>query len=907
MWSFIRTMSLAALVVATGDRAVAQKEPTKEFVPGQIIVGFKSPSDAETAVKELQTAQASGDVLRSSDGAEPSIVKVERLDATSARAQSPLPEQNEQIVLEQQLDDLLAAQDLQSALPLAERIVSVAEENSGTGSEPYGRAIFNLAGLYGLNNLEKATSLFIQSVEIFEKSIPERPSEFFVVLLPAMDFLMQEAGRDDLARPILERISVVYERRDEVLLEQRTAVYRRLAYIYIKSGDQHALAKTSRRVKELRALHEKLVAMLDQEQALFQESVGQNQFARALLSARSLAGIARRLYGISSEQYVRAISNVGAIHERMLDYNDAFVWIERALNVARQGQLANSHVHADLLDNSARLLLQRLRYSEAEEMYRQEYDVSRILDGPNHPNTARVLSDLGQVLLQQGKVGAAIEMHSKALDFYENALGPDHPLVGFVLNNLGQDLRFYGRFRESEERLKRSIDILRAARGPTHNETVTAMRNLGTLYISQGSFEEAAALFQSAIDTKGRANGPSDFDHALAWMGLGEAQVARGNDEKALAAFTRALEIYDRQGLDLNINSAAARVSIARIHFRNGDLERAERLVRQSLQEFEAHLGPNHLNVADALEDLGNILRAGRRYEEADAAYQRCLTIRSDAFGLVNPRTASILHRQAAVAFELAQIDRALVLSGRAVDIVKQLIRLNYDKRQGRAAYDNDMLADVFHTHLDVLWAAATSGKLDWDNASRFGLEVAELAGRWASARAIAQMSERFTSNEPGAAAAVRRWQDLVAQSTALDHALVTEWNQGGKQRSQREAYLRAAIRETEVAISAAFEVLTHQFPQSADIINAVAPLASEDVQGMLGPQEALVLLLVTPAATPTPEETFIWVVTKEKSTWFRSKLGELGLSERVTALRCGLDNGEWEDEAKAKRCRELL
>ncbi|MBY5357833.1 hypothetical protein HFO94_30745 [Rhizobium leguminosarum] len=40
---------------------------------------------------------------------------------------------------------------------------------------------------------------------------------------------------------------------------------------------------------------------------------------------------------------------------------------------------------------------------------------------------------------------------------------------------------------------------------------------------------------------------------------------------------------------------------------------------------------------------------------------------------------------------------------------------------------------------------------------------------------------------------------------------------------------------------------------------------------------------------------------------WFRSRLGEPGLSERVTALRCGLDNGDWDDAAKAKRCPELL
>jgi hypothetical protein len=39
--------------------------------------------------------------------------------------------------------------------------------------------------------------------------------------------------------------------------------------------------------------------------------------------------------------------------------------------------------------------------------------------------------------------------------------------------------------------------------------------------------------------------------------------------------------------------------------------------------------------------------------------------------------------------------------------------------------------------------------------------------------------------------------------------------------------------------------------------------LSVEDVQKQLGADEALVLFLDTPEANPTPEATFIWVVTR--------------------------------------------
>jgi len=82
------------------------------------------------------------------------------------------------------------------------------------------------------------------------------------------------------------------------------------------------------------------------------------------------------------------------------------------------------------------------------------------------------------------------------------------------------------------------------------------------------------------------------------------------------------------------------------------------------------------------------------------------------------------------------------------------------------------------------------------------------------------------------------------------------------------------------------------------------APVSVESVQAQLGANEALVLFLDTPEWKPTPEETFIWVVTKTESHWVRSELGTPALTREVAALRCGLDyEGSWTDP----HCPDLL
>jgi CHAT domain-containing protein len=99
---------------------------------------------------------------------------------------------------------------------------------------------------------------------------------------------------------------------------------------------------------------------------------------------------------------------------------------------------------------------------------------------------------------------------------------------------------------------------------------------------------------------------------------------------------------------------------------------------------------------------------------------------------------------------------------------------------------------------------------------------------------------------------------------------------------------------------------LRDRFPDYAALASPT-PLAVHDVQAQLGADEALVLFLDTSDWKLTPEETFIWVVTKTEMRWVRSDLGKAALTREVQALRCGLDAEEWATAGKAKHCADLF
>jgi CHAT domain-containing protein len=175
--------------------------------------------------------------------------------------------------------------------------------------------------------------------------------------------------------------------------------------------------------------------------------------------------------------------------------------------------------------------------------------------------------------------------------------------------------------------------------------------------------------------------------------------------------------------------------------------------------------------------------------------------------------------------------------------------------------------------------------------------ETAQWALSSEVAYSLAQMAARGVIHDPVRAARVRERQDLVREWQKREE-LQDHW-------FARPAEERDAIAETEnqlklLAIDARLieidAILANEDVSNYAALVSPKPISVADVQALLRDSEALVLFLDTPEFKPTPEETFIWAVTKTDSRWVHSELGTKTLQEHVAALRCGLDGSNWVD-----------
>ena len=179
-------------------------------------------------------------------------------------------------------------------------------------------------------------------------------------------------------------------------------------------------------------------------------------------------------------------------------------------------------------------------------------------------------------------------------------------------------------------------------------------------------------------------------------------------------------------------------------------------------------------------------------------------------------------------------------------------------------------------------------------------------AAQWArssnAAAAMQQMAARSAKSDPRLSQLARARQDLVAEWQVKDQLMVSARSGAA---TPPISDLARRLTEIQVKIEEIDRTFATAFPDYAEIVR-IEPMGIDDVQRLLGNNEALVAIVDTPYRAPLPAETFVWVVTKTDVRWLRSDFGPSTLQREVAALRCGLDAAAWSGEG-ARRCADLL
>jgi CHAT domain-containing protein/tetratricopeptide (TPR) repeat protein len=505
--------------------------------------------------------------------------------------------------------------------------------------------------------------------------------------------------------------------------------------------------------------------------------------------------------------------------------------------------------------------------------------------GPEAPQVATALSDLAAGYRFDGRYEDAERSFKRALAIYEKS---HPPFVPRAFSNLGRLYAEMGRYAEAEALLARAMILEQKDARPKPGTAVT-VQNLANLYMVLGRDEQAETLLrraESILTTarRGREERPAAriqlLGANLEYLAILRARQDRHAEAEAL--LKRAIALDEAAGILSAGQQAQLYAPLARIYLSQGRYTEAEPLLKRVMHIHQDITGLDNRWAAEDLDSLATVYGHLGRYSEAQSLFEIALASQARSIGSRHPETAPVLSHFAALQLATGHIAEAVDLSRRSVAVAQSALSLELGSDE---RIDVKTLRANFTTHLEALWRAHQAQLIGPEVAAE-AFEVAQWASQSGAATALGQLAARLAAGSDVLAQLVRARQDAAAERRTLDKSLLAALSRASGQRSEtREQELRKRIAAVDARLAALNGRIAAEFPDYA-AFTGPQPFAAVEVQKLLGPDEALLFILLG------GKESHVFALTRDKFEWKMIPFGEEALARKVAAFRGGLDVG---------------
>jgi eukaryotic-like serine/threonine-protein kinase len=334
------------------------------------------------------------------------------------------------------------------------------------------------------------------------------------------------------------------------------------------------------------------------------------------------------LHGEPADE-ARMLEVIGQLYQSLGRSNDAYVVLERALDLRRSARRPNELQTAGTLLQLANPLIMLGRFAAADSAALQALIIQERLVGPEHPVIAATLHQMAVVAAYQHRLPVAEAYERRATGIRERALGSDDSLTADSHLSLGGVLQREGRLLDAEREYRRALASYEGAPAPDLARVADAVVHIA--YVLDGTPDrngEAELWYRRALSLRERAYGNRHPMVAAAMSDLSEFLSENGKGAEAVALAREHLEIMRRAyGAEHPIVATAlSRVGIALYHANR--LAEAEPLFRQAIAMNVRLRGPDDLRVAGVEINLARLLIERRAYAEAESVLDDAIRIR---------------------------------------------------------------------------------------------------------------------------------------------------------------------------------------------------------------------------------------------------------------------------------------
>ncbi len=348
-----------------------------------------------------------------------------------------------------------------------------------------------------------------------------------------------------------------------------------------------------------------------------------------------------------------------------------------------------------------------------------------------------------------GRVYSGLGLYDKALELLESSrdglrvVEPPQPLdLADVLVQIGWLSQLHGHYEDAALAYGEARRLRENKLGPRSSEVAEVIAYQGSLAHFRRHLAEAEALYVEAlaiVDETGELKSQERTDLLAGLAGIYRLQ---GRFERAIELNRQVLKL-DRELLEPNDPNLAYSLNNVALVYRLNDPARAIPLLEEAIGITEPSLGPDHSYLATQIYNLGGILMAVGKFDDAEHQLRRALPIHEAAVGPSSPDVRDDLCKHAELLLLTGRLEEAQTPFVRCLHLVEELSGNERDLPRWTAR-----LAEVWRV----------GGRLtEAENALLEAIKVADRSG-WRVEAALAR----------SALGSVRRDQGRVMEAIAL-------------------------------------------------------------------------------------------------------------------------------------------
>lgn len=248
---------------------------------------------------------------------------------------------------------------------------------------------------------------------------------------------------------------------------------------------------------------------------------------------REILAETEKQYGIESEEYIKALNELGGTLKYVGYYDEAKNNLKKSLEIIKKKYGDNNLAYATSLLNLTEVYRFAQKFNLLEENYKKIVKIYQDNSADNSFSYAGLCNNFGLYYQNIGDMKSAYDLHLKSLDILKNYDSEEYLLeYAVTLSNLFNPCYQLGMKEKAVEYLNKAIDIFEKNVGIEHPLYSASLNNMAIYHYNERELNKAIEFFERAAEISEKTMGvdSDNYKNILSNIEFIKGELPKSND-----------------------------------------------------------------------------------------------------------------------------------------------------------------------------------------------------------------------------------------------------------------------------------------------------------------------------------------------------------------------------------------